>query len=181
MHIEVSLQVWRLEAAVDIAVAVVVASGGALAHIAGSWVEACCVAVAVDTALAETGDILEASASAWEGTEDNHVVGSHLAAAAAAAVVAEEAHMECIGRSGGCLDRPGAASCIVDPWRKRLIQRTSPGVKVCRLHRGQRRGVNARTCNGQSRTWVIANARQVIQRLLASRRALVNHQMQTSE
>jgi hypothetical protein len=178
----VSLQVWRLEAAVDIAVAVVVASGGALAHIAGSWVEACCVAVAVDTALAETEDILEASASAWEGTEDNHVVGSHLAAAAAAAaVVVEEAHMECIGRLGGCLDRPGAASCIADPWRKSLIQRTSPGVKVGMLHRGQRRGVNARTCNGQSRTWVIANARQVIQRLLASRRALVHHQMQTSE
>jgi hypothetical protein len=100
---------------------VVVASGEAFAHIAGPSAGACWVAVVDDTALAVTGDILEAFASAWEDTEDSHVVGSHLAAgvaaaAAAAVVVAEAAHMGCIGR----LDRPGAASCIADPWYRRL-------------------------------------------------------------
>lgn len=89
-----------------------VASEDAFAHIAGSWVEACRVVVAVDTALAVTESIFEASAFAWEGTEDSHAVGSHLAAAA---VVAEAAHMECIGRSDGRSNRPEAASCIADP------------------------------------------------------------------
>jgi len=34
----------------------------------------------------------------------------------------------------------------------------SPRVEVWAVHRGRKRGVDVRTCNGQSRTWAIANA-----------------------
>jgi hypothetical protein len=74
---------------------VVVASEEAFAHTAGSWVEACWAVAAFDTAVAVTEDIPEALASAWADTEDSHAVGRYLvAAAAAAAVVAEAAHTD---------------------------------------------------------------------------------------
>lgn len=87
----------------------------AFAHIAGSSVEACWVVVVVGMALAVTEDIPGASASAWEGIGGSHGVDSHLAAAAAAVVVAEAAHTEDTGCLDGRSDSPGAASCIVGP------------------------------------------------------------------
>ena len=150
----------------------------AFAHIAGSSVEACWVVVVVGMALAVTEDIPGASASAWEGIGGSHGVGSHLAAAAAV-VVAEAAHTEDTGCLEGHSDSPGAASCIAGPWCGRLSQ-TVTGNRDMGVALWAKRGVTATTCKGQSRTWVIANARQVTSAPLADRRALAHYHMQAS-
>ena len=150
----------------------------AFAHIAGSSVEACWVVVVVGMALAVTEDIPGASASAWEGIGGSHGVGSHLAAAAAV-VVAEAAHTEDTDCLDGHSDSPGAASCIAGPWCGRLSQ-TVTGNRDMGVALWAKRGVTATTCKGQSRTWVIANARQVASAPLADRRALTHYHMQAS-
>jgi hypothetical protein len=97
----------RLEAATDIGVAAVRASGEASARTAGLTVGAYWPVVELDIAEAAIEDSPGVVASASGGiVADRHAVGTHLAAV--------EEHMACTGRS----HRPGAASYIAGPWLK---------------------------------------------------------------
>jgi hypothetical protein len=98
----------RPEVAIDIGVAGAVhASAGEPAGTAGLTVGAYRPVAELDIAEAAIEDSPGAVASASGGiVADRHAVGTHLAAV--------EEHTACTGRS----HRPGAASCIADPWLK---------------------------------------------------------------